>query len=213
MQLVLLALQMIEEAAHAGEFVFPLDNHSSLFRVEFRPGDIERNIRLSGEALQLGKQRAVFGLGPGFDGALVQGLRLVRYDQVKIEVDGVAEALAPRAGAVRVVERKQAGFGFLVAQMASFALETLGETEPSRRLTVTRGGLKDDLAGLAIADFDGVHDAGAGVRGSDHSVHQQEDRLAEIDVEQRLWRGEFEDLVVLIEAVETALAQCGKTRF
>ena len=78
---------------------------------------------------------------------------------------------------------------------------------------VARGSLKDNLAGFAIADFDGVHDAGAGLRSYAQAVHQQKDRLAEIDIEQRLGRGEFKDLTVLIKAIETALAKRGKTRF
>ena len=162
---------------------------------------------LLGEALQLGEQRTIFGLGPGIDGALVQGLRFVGNHQVEIEVDGVAEALAARTGAVRIVEGEQARLGLLVAQVAVLAFEALGKTQPLRRLVVARGGLENDFAGFAIADLDGVHDAGAGVGSNHQAVDQQEDRLAEIDVEQRLGRGEFEDLAVLVEAVEAALAQ------
>src|SRR6266404_2697492 len=61
-----------------------------------------------------------------------------------------------------------------------------------RGLVVAWGSLEDDFSGLAIADFDGIYDAGAGVSGYDQAVDQQEHWLAEVDVEQRLWGGEFE---------------------
>src|SRR5271157_4875770 len=101
------------------------------------------------EALQVGEQRAVLGLGPGLDGALGERPRLVRNDQVHVEVDGVAEALAARAGAVGAVEREQARLGLVEAQVAALALEALGEAEVLR-LALRRRGLDDDLAGFAV---------------------------------------------------------------
>ena len=163
MQLVFLALEVIEKSAYAEELTFAFNNHATLLGVKISPGDVERDARLLCEALQLGKQGSILGLGPGIDGAFVQRLRFVGNDQVEIEVDGVAKTLAARAGAVRIVERKQARFGLLVAQVAMFALEALRETRSLRRLVVVRGSLEDDLAGLAIADFDGIYNAGAGV--------------------------------------------------
>ena len=41
----------------------------------------------------------------------------------------------------------------------------------------------------------------------DEAIDQREDRLVEIDVEERLGRGKFEDAAVLIEAIEALLAQ------
>ena len=206
-QLVFLALEIIEEAAYAGELAFAFDHHAALLRVKLGPRNIERDVGLLGEALELGEERPVFGLGPGIDGAFVQGLRLVGNHQVEIEVDGVAETLAARAGAVGIVEGEQARLGLLVAQVAVLALEALRKAEALRGLAVARSGLEDDFAGLAIADLDGVHDAGAGVGRNDQAVNQQEDWLAEVDVEQGFRGGEFEDLAVLVEAVEAALAE------
>ena len=212
-QLVFLAFEMIEEAAHARKLAFAIDNHPALLGLEFRPGNIQGNIRLLGKALQFSEQRAIFGLGPGLDGALIQRLRFVGNHQVEIEIDGVAKTLAARTCAIRIIEGKQARLRFFVAQIALLALKALGKPQLLRRLIVTWGGLKDDLTGFAIADFDGIHDTGASVRSYDQPVHQEEHRLAEIDVEQGLGRGEFEDLAVLVEAVETALAQTGEARF
>ena len=87
------------------------------------------------------------------------------------------------------------------------ALEALRETEPLRGLSVARSGLEDDFAGFAIADLDGVHDAGAGSRRRPPGDRPAEIQAGEIDVEQRFRGGEFEDLAVLVEAVEAALAQ------
>src|ERR1700682_1806549 len=55
-------------------------------------------------ALRLRIQRAVTRPGPRLDGALLDCLAWVRNDQVQIEIDGVTEALAPWACAVRIVE-------------------------------------------------------------------------------------------------------------
>ena len=125
MQLVLLAFEMIEEATYAQELALAFDDCPALLGIEFSPSHIERNIRLLGKTLQLGKQRAVFGLGPGFNSALIQGFRFVRYHQIEIKIDGVAETLAARAGAIRVVEGKQARLGLFVPQVARLAFEAL----------------------------------------------------------------------------------------
>src|ERR1700693_4832807 len=106
--LVFLALEMIEEAAHARKLAFPIDDHPALLGLELRPGDIKGNVHLFGTALQLSEKRAIFGLGPGLDGAFIQRLRLVGNHQVEIEIDGVSKALAARACAVRIIKRKQA---------------------------------------------------------------------------------------------------------
>src|ERR1017187_4860570 len=103
-QLVLLALQMLEEAADAAETAGTIDNHLLLLGVQFIPGHVQRNFRLPREALKLGEQRPVFWLRPGLNRTFIQGLAFVRDDEVKIDVDGVAEALATRAGPIRIVE-------------------------------------------------------------------------------------------------------------
>ena len=68
--------------------------------------------------------------GPRLNGTLVERLALVRHDEVEIEINGVAEALASRAGAVRIVEGKQARLRLLIHRAAAFAFEALVEHQP-----------------------------------------------------------------------------------
>ena len=63
---------------------------------------------------------------------------------------------------------------------------------------------EDDFAGLAIADLDGVDDAGAVLGADDDAVEQDEDGQREVEIEQRLGGGELDDASLLIEAVEAA---------
>ena len=128
MQLVFLAFQMIEETAHSQKSAFACNDHPLMFPIKFVPGHIQRDTGFASKALQVGKQRAIFGLGPRLDRALVKGQRLIRNHQVQIEIDRISESLAARTGAVRIVEREQSRFRFLVANIADLALETLGET-------------------------------------------------------------------------------------
>src|SRR6476660_3144251 len=136
---------MIKEPADTQEFTLAVHNLLALLGIKFSPGDIKRDVRLLGETLKLREQRAIFGFGPGLDRALIQGPGLVRYHQVWIEVDSIAKALAARAGAVRIVEGKEARLGLLVANVALLALKTLRKTQRLRWLIVTRGCFKDDL--------------------------------------------------------------------
>ena len=75
-----------------------------LLGIEFVPGHIERDSCLAGEAFEFGEQRAILRFRPGLDRAFVQSFIFVGDDEVEIEVDGVAEALAARASAIRIVE-------------------------------------------------------------------------------------------------------------
>ena len=104
MQLVLLALQILKEATDAAESAVAIDNQLLLVGVESMPGNVQRNFGLAREALEFGEQRPVLGLSPGLDRAFIQSLAFVGDDQVEIDVDGVAESLATRAGAIRIVE-------------------------------------------------------------------------------------------------------------
>ena len=101
MQLVFLALQMLEESAHAPELVVALDHPALLLGAQIGPGHIERNAGRARVAPHLGRQRLVLRLGPRLDRAFRQRQRLVGNHQVQVEIDGVAEALAPGTSAVR----------------------------------------------------------------------------------------------------------------
>ncbi len=106
---------------------------------EIVPGNVEGDVGCFGGALHLAVVRAVFGGGPGGDGAFVKGLGFVGDDEVGVEVDGVAEALAARAGAVGVVEREETGFGLAVGAVAGGALEGGGEAVLRTVLVVVAG--------------------------------------------------------------------------
>ena len=155
---------------------------SPLLGIQFGPGHVQRDVQLPGVALEFGVEGAIFGFGPGLNRPFVQSLRWIRYHQVQIEVDGVAETLAPRTGAIGIVEGKEPRLRFFVTKIAMLALKTVGEARALRRLVVARNGFKDDLSGLAVANLDGIDDAGAGIRGYHQPVHQQENGLSEVDV-------------------------------
>ena len=87
--------------------------------VSWRKGTSSGNIARARESLQLLPERAIARLGPGLDRALVDGFAAIGNHEIEIEIDGVAEALAARAGAVGIVERKQARLGLLVDERRS----------------------------------------------------------------------------------------------
>src|SRR5579863_1118273 len=98
-----------------------------MFLLKIGPRYVERNPRLLGVPLQIGEQRTILRLGPGLNRAFRQCLQLVRDDEIKIEIDRVAESLAPRARAVRIVKRKEPRLWLFIAHIALLALKTLRE--------------------------------------------------------------------------------------
>ena len=94
------------------------------------PRHIHRHAMLLRRPLQLREVRPILGRVPRIDRALVERLRFVRNDQVEIEVDRIAESLAARAGAKRIVEREQPRLRLAINPMASLALERRREAQP-----------------------------------------------------------------------------------
>src|SRR5262249_35309954 len=125
--LVLLPLQPAEESADAVELVRALDDERLLFVGELRPRDVEANPRFLRSPLQLRELRPIVRLAPRLDGALLNRLRRIGHDQIHVELDDVAEAMARRTGAERIVERKQPRLRILVRDGAAPALEAFGE--------------------------------------------------------------------------------------
>ena len=82
-----------------------------------------------GGLLQLSELGAILRAIPGVDCAVVEGLGFIGNDEVEIEVDGVAKALAARACAKGIVEGEEARLGLAVDAMAGFALEGGGEAQ------------------------------------------------------------------------------------
>ena len=136
--LVLLALEPREEAADAGELAaVAVDDDLPLGVGHLAPRRVERHAEALGLFLQRRELGAVVRLGPRLHGALAQRLRLVRHDEVQVELDDVAEAVARRAGAERVVEREEPRLRVLVRDAALAALEPLAELV-QRRLAAIR---------------------------------------------------------------------------
>ena len=134
--LVFLPLEPAEEAADALVRVAVAFDDEALFLVgELRPRDVEGDLRLLRRALQLGELRAIVRLAPRLDGAFLDRLRRIGHHQIHVELDDVAEAVAGRAGAERVVEREQPRLRILVRDAALPALEALGEQMHDRGLT------------------------------------------------------------------------------
>ncbi len=129
MELVLFAVERCEEAADAGECAASVFDEALLVGGEIVPGDVGGDVGGLGGAEHLAVVGAVFGGVPRGDGAVGEGPGAVGDDEVGVEVDGVAEALAARAGAVGIVEGEEAGLGLAVGAVAGGALEGGGEAE------------------------------------------------------------------------------------
>ena len=176
--LVLLLLQPLEEAADAVVVVvIALDDEAALGFRQIGPRRVQPDVVRLGDALQRGQVRAIVRLGPRLDRALVDRLGLIGHHQVQVQLDDVAEAVAGRAGAERVVEREEAGLRVLVGDVAGPALEALGELVPHRRAAV-RGQLDGPrrAAAFLIRGLDGVGGARAHLAFDAQPVHHHADR-------------------------------------
>ena len=78
------------------------------------------------------------------------------------------------------------------------------------RYFVVGDGVELDLAGFAVAGFDGVDDAGADVGRDGEAVDEDEDGLGEIEFEEGLGGGEFDDAACLIETIVASTAEFGE---
>src|SRR6201999_2062465 len=121
--------QKSEEAVHAKERPMTIQHKLLLRRSQLPPRRVQRNAMLHGCFPQLRLVRAILGPRPGINRAVVQSLLLIRDDQVDIEINGVAKALATLARAVRIVEREQPRFRFTVNAMAKLAFVGLGKAQ------------------------------------------------------------------------------------
>ena len=163
------------------------DDGPGLFR-EVAPGQVHREAVVAAERLQgLGVERGRTAR-PGGDGALVQGLVAVGDDQVGVEGQFDAEAVAGRAGAERVVEREQPRLDLADRKAGHRAGEFLGEGQAARLLFAVRdtgpfghsdtvGQTEGGLQAVGIAAFQ----PGLG----DDPVHDDVDVVLELLVEDR----------------------------
>src|SRR5579864_7285803 len=106
MQLVFLAFEPAEEAFHSGKVLstIALDDGVVLCGGEIAVGNIQRYTFGFSETAHVDNKLAIARLRPGFDGAVVERFAFIGDHPVNIEVDGVAESLAARARAIRVVK-------------------------------------------------------------------------------------------------------------
>ena len=133
MHLVFLALEPAEEPLDP--FVpapSPSITNGVLVVGQLRPRHVQPHAARLGRALQLGQLRAVVRLAPRLDRVLLDRLRRIGHDEVHVQLDDVAEAVADRAGAERVVEREQPRLRHLVLDVAGPALEPLAEAVDDR---------------------------------------------------------------------------------
>src|SRR5437016_14062169 len=101
-----------------------------MFRAKLPPRHARRNASSPRPFLRFLKKRAIPGLGPRLDGALIKRLARVRHHQIQIKVDCVSETLAARTSSVRVVERKEARLRLLVKGAVILAFESFVERHP-----------------------------------------------------------------------------------
>ena len=147
-----------EEHAHVDFVVLLFDSaeivldgrvqDDDFFGLQFADGDGEADLPLE-VAAEFREIPGVLRLGPGIDGALLDGERAIGDDEVEVVVDSVAEALAAFAGALRVVEAEEPGLRFVELLAALLAFEAQVEAED----LVAAGGLEEGFAGFAVADF------------------------------------------------------------
>jgi hypothetical protein len=173
-----------EEAAHAGPGpAVAVDDEPPLLGREVAPRHVERHADRLRHLLQIGEVRTVVRLGPRLDGALGDRLGLVGHHEIDVEFDDVAEAVAGRAGAERVVEREQARLRRLVRQGARPALEALAEDVPHvGRPVVAELHGPGRPAALLIGDLDRIGEPGplVGTRAQPIDDHRQRGAPVEI---------------------------------
>ena len=201
MQLVFLGFQVSEEAADeiVDQFAF--------FLRQVGEGRPETHLAAGGLA-EIAEPGAELRLGPGLDRAFIEGKRFVGNHAVQVEIDGVAESLAARAGADRRIEAEQNGLGGREFHATRLALELLVEAQGAGgRGTFANGALENHFTSFAITDLDRVDQALVQFRADRDAVHQHENGLAEIDIEQRFRRRELEHPPGLKQPREALLAQ------
>src|ERR1700676_4632493 len=97
-QLVFLSFEPGEKPIDASKVVvrIALDNEVSLLGGELPKRNIDRNAVSASESFQILPKRTITRLRPGLNDTFVDGHAAVGNHQIDIEIDRVAEALAPR---------------------------------------------------------------------------------------------------------------------
>src|SRR5712692_7459438 len=153
-----------------------------MFSAKLPPRHVRRNAASACPLFCLLKERAIPGLGPRLDGALIERFARVRHDQIQIEVDRVSETLAARTSSVGIVERKKPGLRLLVERTVILAFESLVERQPlgSVSRAIRNKFQKGFALPFAITNFDRIHQPRARLCIYRQPVHKHIDGLGEV---------------------------------
>src|SRR5208337_3545577 len=191
-EFVLLAFEPGEETLYAVEIVFGIafKHQTALLGGELAPGDVCGDAALASPLARFLHEDAVTRLGPRLNRAIIERFAGIGDNEVEIEIDGVAKALAARACAIGIVEREETRLGFLIERAVILALKALVEREALGGGAGGIGGKFQDgfAAAFAIADFNGVDEARAGDGVGGEAVDKNVDGLGEINVQERFRR-------------------------
>ena len=182
------------------------DDLTRLLRQVF-PRIVEREFvvpRQRFQRLQIIRRR---GFGPWRNRAFAQGHGIIRHDQCRIEIKLCAEAVAGRASAMRIVERKQPGLDLRNGEAGNRAGEFRRHDQLLRRsvfLLLVREFRDHQPVGKVQCRLDGVGQAVADVLLHRDAVHHHFDVVLQFLVE----RGDIRNLVVFsihFDALEALL--------
>src|SRR5229473_8406576 len=159
-QLVFFALQPGEKSFDALVVVLGIafEIQAQLFSGELAPRHVRGNSATARPFFCVLEEYTVTRLGPRFDGAVVERLARIGNDQIQIEIDGIAEALATRTRSVGIVKGKEPGLRFLVESSVLLAFEAFVERKPLGRIPRTvRDKFENGFAlPFAVTNFNGV---------------------------------------------------------
>ncbi len=212
MQLVFLRFQPIEETVHTDESVVAFSDGALLRLFKLGERHIHRDAFAPRELLQFSAPPIELRFGEWLNRTIGQRQFAVRDDQIPIQPDGVAEALARRTRAERIIEAEQVRFGPDVTQAAMLALEPLGEGQAPRLIT---DGLNDGLpVAFLIAGFERVNQPVAHLGLHAQPIHERVDTVEALAGEavRRLQLDKFITCRI-VEPREAALHQTHQMRF
>ncbi len=206
-QLVTVGLDLLEEAADPGEPAAAVVDPAAILLGQRRVRHRRVHPALLGRLQELLLVPAARGVRPRLHRAVGQALGLIRHHPGLVVAQHVAEALALRAGAERVVEREEQRLGAGQGDPAGRAVEVAADRHHAALEQIHRG------AALALGQrgLERVGDAPPAVRTDHHPVqHHREARGIEIGgnaVRPALDLGQVQDLVARLHAREAALEQ------
>ena len=132
MQFVLFRLEKIEEAAHATPITFAVDDCALLRLRKLIERSVDRNAFRFRKTLQLGLRPFVLGLCEWINGAFAQAQSRIWNHEIDVESDRVAESLARRTCAERIVEAEETRLRRFVNCAVVLAFEAFRKAEMAK---------------------------------------------------------------------------------